>query len=226
MIILPTLGRPENLLRFIAACRQTKTSLPIHVVLDANDGHRYNNIITPPTWKKVQVPAETRIGDIFNIIFRAFPHQDYYGMVADDVVPETLHWDVILRDSCLPDKISWGWDGIQNEKLPVHPFIGGDLVRKLGWWSPPGIKHWFVDNAWKSIGVALECENYLPEVKMTHHHYINGKARFDRTYEGQPSHKADEIAYGKFMGSQFPDIIRKIKLNDTHSAEWGSIHSS
>lgn len=211
MIILPTLHRPQNLSRFIRAYSSTGATLPIHVVFDKDDIHRYSGVEIPEHWKKCQVPAGTRIGEIFNIIFKKYPDEDFYGMVADDVVPETLIWDIVLRDSSMPDKISWGECGIQNEKLPVHPFIGGDLVRKLGWWAAPCLKHWFVDNVWKNIADELNCGVYLPQIKMSHHHFMNDKAYRDRTYEEQPSHSIDLENYTKFMNEEFPAVISRIR---------------
>lgn len=210
MIVLPTKNRPDNLRRFINAYMKTGATLPIHVIFDADDAGRYDSVATPKSWKRVSAPAGTPIGAIFNRIFKKYPNEPFYAMVADDVVPETDKWDVILRDACLPDKISWGWDGIQNEMLPVHPFIGGDLVRKLGWWAPPDLNHWFVDNAWKAIADGANCAIYLPDVKMTHHHFSNGKAQIDRTYEQQPNHQHDADRFIEFMKNDFPKVMERI----------------
>ncbi len=211
MIILPSMGRPENLRRFVQAYRMTCGTLPIHVILDAADAHNYNEVQIPYNWKKVSVPAGSRLGDIFNMIFEKYPNEAYYGMVADDIIPQTLIWDVILRDACLPDKIAWGNDEIQKNNLPVHPFIGGDLVRKLGWWAAPGLKHWFVDNVWKALADHLKCGVYLPQLKMPHHHFINGKAPHDKTYANQPSHEQDHLACMEFMKKDFVAAIERAK---------------
>lgn len=211
MLILPTKGRPLNLKRFIRAYDDTKAIIPIWLILDANDGYRYNLIEIPPHWKRVSVPAGTPLGGIFKRVFEKYPHEDYYGMVADDVVPETEGWDKIMVSACKPDKIVWGRDDLQNEKLPVHPFIGGDLVRRMGFWAAPGMKHWFVDNAWKAIADALGCGVYLSDVHMIHRHYVNGRAQMDKTYQEQPNHVADQVAFQKFMADVFPDLIKRLK---------------
>lgn len=211
MIILPTKARPENLKRFIRAYNLTCGTLPIHVIFDAKDASRYNEVETPSHWKRISVPSGTPLGGIFERVFKKYPYEPFYGMVADDVIPETAIWDVVLRDSCLPDKIAWGWDGIQNENLPVHPFIGGDLVRKLGWWAAPNLKHWFVDNVWKELSVALGNGIYLPNIKMTHHHPIIGKAPNDRTYKEQPNHALDQYQYLRFMREEFPKTVERVR---------------
>lgn len=211
MIILPTIYRPESLRRFVDSYQKTDATLPVYVILDSMDAFHYQSVVLPSNFKRCTVPPGFKLGEIFNLVFKNFPDEDFYGMVADDVVPETNRWDLILREACLPDKIAWGYDSIQNEHLPVHPFIGGNLVRRLGYWSAPGIRHWFVDNAWKDIADALECGVYMPEVRMVHKHYMNGAAQRDRTYESQPDPRADEIAYRMWKENEFPGIMRKLK---------------
>lgn len=211
MIILPTKGRPENLRRFVRCYNETCATLPIWVIFDACDAHRYNDVETPKHWKRACVPFQTPIGKIFNLVFEKYPNEPYYAMVADDVVPETAMWDTIMAELCQPDKIVWGCDDIQNDALPVHPFIGGDLVRALGWWAAPGLKHWFVDNVWKEITNHLQNGVYLPNVKMIHRHFINGRAPNDRTYQEQPDHAADQYHYNKFMRDEFPILIKRLK---------------
>lgn len=204
MLILPTIYRPDSLRRFVTAYEATGGTIPVWVVFNEDNAFQYADVKTPAHWKRCKVSRVSQLGDIFTAMFRSFPDEPYYGMVADDVVPETQGWDVILRDSCQHDKIAWGWDGIQNEKLPVHPFIGGDLVRRLGYWSAPGIKHWYVDNAWKDIADKLNCGVYLPEVRMKHVHYANGLAQVDRAYNNQPSQSVDEGAYNLWRERDLP----------------------
>ena len=215
MIVLPTYGRPENLRRFVKAYKETNATLPISVVFNADNAFCYNDIETPPHWKRISAPVGSRLGDIFKLMFKKYPNDTYYGMVADDVLPETERWDTIMAEACQPDKIVWGMDGIQNARLPVHPFIGGDLLRKLGWWACPGLKHWYVDNVWKCVADALDCGVYMPEVKMTHLHYINGKAALDRTYRSQPDTIVDERVCRQYMETSFVPLMESIKSLST-----------
>lgn len=204
MIILPSIYRPESLRRFIKCYHETGATLPVLVVLESENACTYPIDEMPKNFWCFTVPEGTRIGEIFNIAFRKFPNQDFYGVVADDVTPETYRWDLLLREACLPDKIAWGFDGGHDETLPRHPFIGGELVRKLGWLSCPGIRHWFVDNAWKDVADALGCGAYRPEIRMIHRHFTNGLAQGDRTYNDQPDHRLDQITYNMWREKELP----------------------
>ncbi len=211
MLILPTMGRPHNLKRFVDTYLATEATIPIYIIFDAADAHNYVNVDVPKHFKRTSVPAGTRLGDIYRIIFHNFPNEAFYGVVADDLVPETPHWDVKLRDACLPNKIAWGFDGIQNERLPTHPFIGGELLRKLGWWAVPGVQHWFIDNVWKILADELKVGVYLPEVRMMHHHVMNQKAPLDHTYANQPDTNKDQAAYLHFMQYEMPAALARAR---------------
>lgn len=210
MIILPTLYRSENLKRFVQCYNDTDASLPVWVIIDGSNMFHYNDAVLPKTFRKVYVSPGMRIGEIFNTIFKHSPKEDFYGIVADDVVPTTRRWDIVLREACLPNKIAWGFDGGHDETLPRHPFIGGDLARALGYLSVPGIKHWYADNAWRDIASGLNCGDYRPEVRMTHLHYTNGLAQQDRTYLEQPDPRSDEMTYRMWLEKEFPQIVEKL----------------
>lgn len=214
MIILPTMYRVDNFKRFVRAYKETGASLMVFVMLDIANASSYVDIEVPSSFRFIKVTSGTRIGQIFNRVFELYPKEDYYGVIADDVVPTTFRWDILLKEACGKNKIAWGFDGGYDEHLPRHPFIGGDLIRSIGYIAPPGVKHWYVDNAWRDIAQVLECGVYLPEIQMKHMHHTNGLARKDRTYEDQPDQRADEIAYNKWREKEYPELVKKLlRLN-------------
>lgn len=211
MIILPTIYRPESLKKFTRAYHNTGASLPVLVVFENSNLCNYDIRDLPETFTCFVVSDGTRIGDIFNEVLKVLPDEDFYGIIADDVTPDTYRWDILLREACMPDKIVWGYDGGLDETLPRHPFIGGDLARRLGFLACPGLKHWFVDNAWRDIATGLGCGEYRPEIRMVHRHYTTGTAQRDRTYLNQPDPRADEITYHMWLEQDFPALVNRMR---------------
>jgi hypothetical protein len=209
MLILPTMGRPEKAQRFIDSYHATGGTLPVWLVLDGADEYQYAHISLPHHWRRLSVPAGMKPGDILNLLFSQFPDDPYYAAMADDVVPETAQWDVKLRDACLPDKVAWGYDGIEN--MGSHPFIGGDLLRKLGWWVAPGLKRSCIDGVWNIIATKLNRAIYLPEVRTIHHHHTNQKAAFDTTYAAKADSPDDVQTFRAFLKNDLAAALERAK---------------
>jgi len=210
MIILPTRGRPDSIRRFMEAYAKTGATAPVLLVTD-HDDTSYDALALHPNFKRKVMPPHNGIGECFNAVFAEYPDLEYYGVMADDVVPETPKWDMLLKEACLPFSLSWGNDGLQGAKLPTHPHIAGDVVRTLGWIACPGVMHWFVDNMWLDIANALGGGHYLTDVRTPHYHVLSGQASLDDTYMNQPSREKDMTNYAAFMKNEFPGIARKLK---------------
>lgn len=210
MILLPTKGRPLSLKRFVTRYETTGATLPVLLLTDEADRGVYETVGLPAGFSEMTFPAGTPIGECFNRAFAAHPDEPYYGITADDVVPETDGWDVTLRDACLPDRVAWGDDGLQGKDLPTHPFLGGELVRKLGFIAPPGVKHWYADNFWALLANTHGLGTYLPDVKTTHRHHLNGLAEFDATYATQPDHEADRQAWARFLAGEYQEVRARL----------------
>lgn len=213
MIIMPTMGRPHNLKRFIDVYRKTMAMTPVVVIFDQGDKAlpEYFKLDYPANFTKVDVARGTRVSDLQNIAFYHFHNEPFYGFIGDDCVPETDHWDKILAEACGSNKISWGDDGIQGEKLATHPFIGGDLVRKIGWIAAPGFVRFFTDTIITDIARGLEAAVYLPDVKTTHYHPFNGTAPMDDVYRSAPPLDIDTMTYINFRKHQLPALIERLR---------------
>jgi len=112
------------------------------------------------------------------------------GWSADDVRYLKPGWDLMIRQAMQGQevKIVYGPDGIQNEKLPTHPFVTSSIVKALGYLIYPGLRHYYNDNYLKSLGTALGCLRYHPNFVIEHRHHSTGKSPFDMLYSSNEKH--------------------------------------
>jgi hypothetical protein len=80
------------------------------------------------------------------------------------------------------DEIIYGPDGIQNEKLPTHPFVGCAYPKALGYFIYPGLKHYYADNWFFHLSHYAGKLKYVPELKVEHRHPCLNIFKQDLTY--------------------------------------------
>lgn len=209
MIIIPTKGRPKNIERFIETYKETGAILPVTLLINYDERVLYDKIILPKNFYIKEFSNKNSAAECVNQFFRENLDFDYYGILADDVIPETDNWDIKMKEACGLEKLAWADDGIQGENLPTHPFIGGNLLRKIGFTAPPHVRHCYVDNFWKLVANVLGRGVYLPDIKLTHHHFLRG-AEMDDTYKNQPDHEQDRIAFAQFIASEFQEVRKRL----------------
>lgn len=194
MWILPSRGRPKNILRLCAVFLLTGASTPLWLRLDHDD----------PMLAKYSGPWERHVGprlplsEIYNEAFRLFPSAEWYGFIADDVVPETHGWDRKLIEVAGSDGMAVPAGGDTTGGTP-HFVLGGDLVRSVGWLALPGLDRIYIDTVWADIARERGVLRHVPDVMLRHYHFSNGMALFDSTYKKR--HKAEDRAiYNEWRG--------------------------
>ena len=195
MFVIPSRARPHNIARLIRAWTDTGATAPALLRLDDDDASPggYLALDRPSNW--ALVVAERRpLSVIYNEVFGAFPDEDWYGVFADDIVPETPGWDARLIETADRDGLAFGDDGINGADHATHFVVGGALVRSIGWLALPGLDRLYIDTVWTDIARDRGVLRYLPDVKITHWHPSVKKALFDPTY--RKHHKqADHAVY-------------------------------
>lgn len=192
MIFLPTRARLKNINRFIEAYTKTEATEFVVLLVDKDD-FTYNDLDLNSNFA-INYFDKSNIASLMNEVFKRYPNEDVYGIMADDVLPETPKWDKILREQAVTHPISWGNDGLHGINLPTHPFLNGDIVRKLGFIAPPELKHCYVDNFWLLLAHTIGGA-YCPNVKLTHYHPIVNLAESDDTYKNQPDMNIDASSW-------------------------------
>jgi len=188
-VLLPTRGRPQNFERFMRAFEATAQDAHVFVRLDYDDPTDYDEFLNY-YHQHITVVHGSRIGfgaSLNEIAVRAEREgYSHLGMFGDDVVPETPGWDVRLVEA-LGDRlgVSYGDDGLRDKHapdLPTHYVTQTEVYRRLGYLSPPGIRHLFLDNVARDIGRHLKNFVYVP-VKIPHlHPWTVGEHVHDQTY--------------------------------------------
>jgi hypothetical protein len=213
MWIFATRSRPENCKRFIEAWIKTKSSTPVYLRIDIDDPflEELKQINWPKEFEVVVGPREG-LRAALNEGFAKHPDSPWYGLLADDLVPRTEHWDKLLVDRAGLKEISYPNDLGGKPRLPTHPVVGGDLVREVGWFGFPKANHLYLDTAWKVIGEGIGKLHRLEHIVVEHVHPFWDKAPKDLIYsENKKRAINDKEEFLKWSEQEAPAIVSRLK---------------
>jgi len=180
MWVLPTFGRPARCQQALCSITSAGVSSPGLVVIDGNPDPAYANLPLPPDWRAIYLPANLGVCGVFNHVLQTWKNEPWYGFISDDSIVRTRGFDKPLVAAAGRAGFANSADGWQaHQRMHGAVVFGGDLLRALGWWAPPGLIHCFVDDAWEHIGRALGNWVHLPQVMVEHLHPANAKATSD-----------------------------------------------
>jgi hypothetical protein len=182
MWLLTTRNRPGMAQRTLDACEATGMSTPGIAFLD---GCHYPGFRLPQNWIMFRSAENVGVGAAMQWFLRHLPNVPFYGWLADDFVPQTPFWDRRLIEAAGDRFMAFGNDLYPRDFVPQHLTsafaIGGELVRAVGWFSPPGLRQAGIDSAWNQIGRRFGLMRYLHDVVVAHEHYSVGKRPKDAT---------------------------------------------
>lgn len=212
MWLLPSLGRVDRCLRLADSYVATGADAPVVLRLHEGFEEPYLRESWPKEWTVAVGPKTTAPGAMAEL-FRAQPDAECYGFLGDDVVLRTRGWDQALEMAAGRWGVAWPDDGHQEQgQNCTHACLGGDLVRAVGWWALPGVKHSYVDSAYFLIGHELALLRYVPMVKFEHRNWMFGEGpqdeltRFVRdTFEG------DTRRFKKWMQKGLPETVERVR---------------
>lgn len=213
MWIFSTRSRLENCKRFIKSWEDTEALTPVYVRLDDCDPQLLKLLNLP--WPKtfiINVGPRVRLSQAMQELFIKYPNEEWYGMLADDLIPRTKHWDQKLIDRAVPNNISYANSIHEDPKLICHPCVGGDLVRLVGFFGLPAVTHFGTDTVWQQIHHEFNRNNRLDDVILEHAHFVYNQSVLDKTYEeSQKLKDQDKKNFRHWKKNTFPEIIEKIK---------------
>ena len=211
LLIVPTKGRPQKHLEFYESFKSNSTITDLIFVLSAGD-------IEYPKIPGVQyevVDKPTMSGKLNSIAIKYANDYDYLSFMGDDVRIRTNGWDIKMVEqiSSIKNCIAYGNDLFQGENLPTAVLLDSNIVKTLGFMSPPAIKHLYIDNFWKMLGEKLSTLKYFPEIILEHLHFAINKAEKDDTYKETNSEEIynnDNFAFLNYITNNLDKDIEKL----------------
>lgn len=186
-ILFPTKSRPERVRAMINSCL-SKADFPEQIrfvsFIDYGD---FKSIPSDMT-DKIEIIQGNKIWLSLMYNTLAAIHQaEIYMYAADDIVFKTSGWDTQVKESfkSLPEGFGLVFANdlsTYKGQIATHGFVKKIWIDTLGYLLPP----YFVDthtdlwitNLARDLGVV----RFLPDVKIEHAHYRQGKAEVDETY--------------------------------------------
>jgi len=215
MWVFATRSRVANCRRFIESWSTTSASSPVYVRMDDDDPDLKAVLKLPwPKEFELVVGPSARVGPAMNEMFNKYPSEPWYGILADDQVPRTQYWDQQLIAAAVPDQISYADDVYEKRTRICHPCVGGDLVRTVGFFSIPTVKHFGTDTFWEQLHHCCNKNGRLTDVVVEHAHVNFAQSSLDATYQrSQSIRREDKIAFKEYMNQHFETIMRRIERN-------------
>jgi hypothetical protein len=219
VVIVPSRGRPRNIAALADAWTATKAAADVIVAVDDDDptrGDYLDVVASHPRFDIVIGPRLRMAGTLNKVAASQAPMYDALGFMGDDHRPRTLDWDhrVTAELDRLGTGLVYGDDLLQGANLPTAVFMTAGIIRTLGWMAPPGLVHLFLDNAWLTLGRALDAISYLPDVVIEHCHPIAGKAEHDDGYAEANAAEVwahDQAVFERWRDEQLAVDVAKIR---------------
>ena len=218
MWLFKTRNRIENTIRFLDAWKKTNAKSKVYVRLDDDDPALSDyKILNWPENFEIVIDVRVMLSKAANEMFQTYPNEPFYGLLADDLVPKTMHWDTILSDEAVKNKIVAFDEQLLeiHHKQFEHMCIGGDLIRTAGWFGLPVVEHYYIDKLWRDV--VCELPNlfvYRDDVVVEHLHPRHNKpVTYDQTYNDSISlRKQDAKAYDSWMRNEFKSFVEKLSV--------------
>jgi hypothetical protein len=203
LIIVPSRSRPEVSLEFYEEFKKNSVISDLMFGLD-DDDVEYPRI--PGVLYEVN-PRKGMNGTLNELAVKYADQYDYIGFLGDDHRPRTYGWDEILVNAVkdIENGITYGRDMTQDGvPTPICTFviIDAKIVRKLGYMAPTALKHLYLDNFWRDLGVSMGTLRYNRDVVVEHMHPSFHKGEWDEQYRevNAPAvYEHDRAAYQSYI---------------------------
>lgn len=226
LVMVPTRNRREQAERLLKSYEASSPAdETVLLFITDDDDSSYEDMDWGSATHAVLSPRDTLVG-IFNKV--ALAHVDDFDAimtVGDDHLFTTPGWDKALMGA-LEDLGGTGWvypDDKRRSGFPEIWAVSSDLVKFLGWFALPVVKHFYCDNAVNEIGRRTDLLRYVPEAIIEHLHYtVSPQTQRDSTYtEAEESAGAhDHAAYQAWRENHLAHVVSRVKREFSPDVKW------
>lgn len=229
LYIVPSRGRPHNVVELIDAWQATRTFAELLICVDDDDPtiDGYRDIEAGrPDWVRFGYGPRLRLGATLNHwapYYARNPRINLIGFMGDDHRPRTVGWDQAFGYTAnkVGPCVIYGNDLLQGVNLATAVAISSSIISTLGYMTPPGQTHLFLDNAWGDIGRTVGNFIYRSDIIIEHVHPVAQKAEWDDLYKevnSKPMWDADEKVYKAWLAEEgqyagWKDKLRELKVS-------------
>lgn len=230
--LVPSRGRPDNIVDLAAAwARTTSSAAALVVAVDDDDPALADYLAVAERfaawpWLRFYVGPRLRLGGTLNNLApRLALGRLAVGFMGDDHRPRTSGWDedILAALDEHPAAIVYADDLIQGPALPTAVAVSSVVITELGYMVPPGAVHLYLDNYWLELGRRLGSLRYLHDVVVEHCHPIAGTAPHDAGYaevNAPEVYAADERVWHEYRRTELPDAVARL---NALAAELGAL---
>lgn len=233
--ILPTLNRLKLLNNFLDSAIKSETSTSGIIVVDQDDWSKnekhYLELFRPKDWN-FEITKAVKMGDKIREVWHLVKNFNAVNLLNDDHLIKTVGWDQKLLKKIDGTNFVTCLDGKWEDRSTVmcsSPYLpSGATV-----WSmplleavgipiyPPGMKHLFIDNLWKDIGLSCGIWDIEHGVLIEHHNQLKKPNERDSTFRAVYGNgpnlnsaedwDSDNKVYQDFMKNGFMEVRNKIR---------------
>jgi hypothetical protein len=217
-MVVPSRGRPHAIEPLFEDWRSNTDRADLLIAVDRDDPElfEYARVCSRnDIWVTVG-PRLGMAGTLNRVAVDLSGEECAIGFMGDDHRTRTPGWDVMfLKVLERPGpQIVYGNDLLQGEKMCTAVVMTSDIIRTLGYMSPPVLRHLCLDLTWMAWGKGLNRLTYFDDVIIEHLHPIAGKAALDAGYvrvNSPQTTAADHAAFYAYLESGLEDDLEKLR---------------
>jgi hypothetical protein len=226
LVMVPTRGRRAQCERLLESFTETATCADLLFIIDGDDQDTYEGMDWGPASSAVLDPRDYLTGKLNKTAMAMAELYPVLAWFGDDCVFETEGWDRLLLATLKDDLAGTGWvypDDKRRSDVPEHWMCSSDVVRELGWFAPPYVQHYYMDNIVAELGKRAGLIRWCPQAVVRHEHYSVAKdTQHDEVYQSTEEMfgKPDLAAFQEWCGSQRANEVSVLRRKFSPDVRW------